>query len=184
MTSSTPPPITDELRAAARNQPNGWVYPTDPMYAPGEATPGYAIIGAWQVDGNGEITGEFQPNPDYRPSPVALGLPQAGSHLETMLQLVATGYAEQEPLLVALLDASPLAFVDGTTPITTVDGDTTVVPIYTSPRYLPASTNTAMPISLRDVLYQHPDYEIAINPGSPLTARIPGTEILEAQPVT
>lgn len=183
MTSSTPP-ITDELRAAARNQPNGWVYPTDPMFAPGEATPGYAIIGAWQVDGGGEITGEFQPNPDYRPSPVALGLPSAGNHLETMLQLVATGYAEQEPFLVALLDASPLAFVDGITPITAVDNGATVVSIYTSPRYLPASPNTAMPISVRDVLYEHPDYEIEINPGSPLTARIPGTEILNAQPVT
>lgn len=183
MTRSTPQ-ITDELRAAARNQPNGWIYPTDPMFAPGEAAPGHAIIGAWQVDGAGEITGDFQPNPDYRPSPVALGLPQAGNHLEAMFQLVATGYAEQEPLLVALIDASPLAFVEGITPITTVDGDTTAVSIYTSPRYLPASTATAMPISVRDVLCQHPEYEIAINPGSPLTARIPGQEILDAQPVT
>ena len=183
MTSSTPP-ITEELRAAARNRPNGWIYAIDPMFAPGEAAPGYAVIGGWQVDGSGEITGEFQPNPDYRPSPVALGLPEAGSHLETMLQLVATGYADQQPLLAALLDASPLAFVDGITPITTVQDGATVVPIYTSPRYLPASAETAMPISLRDVLYDHPDYEVDINPGSELTARIPGEEILNAQPIS
>jgi hypothetical protein len=182
--TSPTPPITDELRAAARNQPNSWVYPVDPMFAPGEAAPAHAIIGAWQVDGTGEITGEFQPNPDYRPSPVALGLPQAENHLETMLQLVATGYADEQPLLVALLDASPLAFVEGISPILTIDGDATVVAVYTSPRYLPASPETAMPISVRDVLYRHPEYEIAINPGSPLTARIPGEDILNAQPVT
>ncbi|HWC84022.1 MAG TPA: type VII secretion system-associated protein [Pseudonocardiaceae bacterium] len=184
MTRSTPPPITDELRAAARNRPNGWVYPTDPMFAPGEATPGYAVIGAWRVDGSGEITGEFQPNPDYRPSPVALGLPPAGNHLETMFQLVATGYADEQPMLAALADASPLAFVDGITPITRVADGATVVPVYTSPGYLPASPDTAMPISVRDVLNEHPDYEIEINPGSPLTARIPGEEILNAQPAT
>ena len=51
----------------AKQNPGGWVYKIDGDYGPDEHVPPEAIIGAWQVDDDGKITGEFLPNPNYRP---------------------------------------------------------------------------------------------------------------------
>ncbi|MFI6539379.1 type VII secretion system-associated protein [Nonomuraea sp. NPDC050547] len=99
-----PPPITDELRRQARQSPGTWMYAIDPFFDPGGEVPPYGIIGAWQVDARGEITGEFQHNGGYRPSPVALGHPEPTDPLDRALQLASTGYAtggDVVPLLLA-----------------------------------------------------------------------------------
>jgi hypothetical protein len=56
---------TDEAREEARRNPGGWVYKIEGDYGPKDAVPREAIIGAWQVDENGNITGDFIPNPNY-----------------------------------------------------------------------------------------------------------------------
>ena len=53
------------LRAAARAQPGGWVYEVVGDYGPTDAVPPEAIRGAWKVDDNGEIVGDFIPNPNF-----------------------------------------------------------------------------------------------------------------------
>jgi hypothetical protein len=60
---------TDEARTEARSKPAGWVYAIDGQVIndPNSAVPNYAIKGGWAVDSNGEITGDFIPNPNYRP---------------------------------------------------------------------------------------------------------------------
>ena len=60
---------TDEARREAKENPGGWVYQIDCDHGPDVAVPGEAIVGAWQVDENGEIIGDFLPNPNYVPSP-------------------------------------------------------------------------------------------------------------------
>lgn len=62
--SRKPPPA---LVAEARRHPNGWVYEIDAAMAsdPYGEVPPTAIIGAWQVDQDGELTGFFQANPNY-----------------------------------------------------------------------------------------------------------------------
>lgn len=35
-------------------------------YAPDGAIPPEAIVGAWKVDGSGELEGQFVPNPNYQ----------------------------------------------------------------------------------------------------------------------
>jgi hypothetical protein len=60
----TPAP---EARTEAKKHPNGWVYVIDGTYGPNEHVPPSAIVGAWKVDGNGEIIGNFIPNPKHTP---------------------------------------------------------------------------------------------------------------------
>ena len=53
---------------SAHLHPNEWMYELDGDFAPGEAVPPDAIIGAWSVDYRGRIVGGFIPNPTYSES--------------------------------------------------------------------------------------------------------------------
>jgi len=57
---------TDQAREEARRNPGGWVYKIEGNYGPEDAVPREAVVGAWQVDEDGNITGEFIPNPNFR----------------------------------------------------------------------------------------------------------------------
>jgi len=59
--------ITEEVIQAARENPGGWVYKIEGSFGPTEYVPPAAVVGAWKVDANGDLTGEFIPNPQYRP---------------------------------------------------------------------------------------------------------------------
>lgn len=73
MTESSPAlrPTNVELQEA-KNWPNGYVYRVDPAYDPDGEVPACAIEGAWPVDAQGDISGEFLPNPDYQKSDQSL----------------------------------------------------------------------------------------------------------------
>jgi hypothetical protein len=58
--------ITKEAREEARRNPNGYVYVIEGKFAPDDPVPPDAIVGAWKVDGEGEIVGEFIANPNYQ----------------------------------------------------------------------------------------------------------------------
>ena len=57
-------PSSGAIREAL-NYPNGWVYEIDPAFTKEEETPPQAILGAWEVNENGVIVGDFIPNPNY-----------------------------------------------------------------------------------------------------------------------
>ena len=59
---------TSEAIAEARQNPGGWVYAIDGRYDSDGAVPPQAVKGAWKVDENGNIVGEFIPNPNYVPN--------------------------------------------------------------------------------------------------------------------
>ncbi|MES1200709.1 MAG: hypothetical protein ABUS57_04590 [Pseudomonadota bacterium] len=61
---STKTPSQGAIAEAAKN-PGGWVYEIGGGLDPNGAIPREAIRGAWQVDDNGTIVGEFKPNPNY-----------------------------------------------------------------------------------------------------------------------
>jgi hypothetical protein len=64
------PPITPEMRARARTTPNAWLHVVDPNHgASTTIPPAEAVIGRYLVDGRGEITDQYVPNPRYRPIP-------------------------------------------------------------------------------------------------------------------
>lgn len=58
--------ITEDVIQAATENANGWVYKIEGNYAPDEAIPPEAIVGAWKVDAHGQLTGEFVANPKYQ----------------------------------------------------------------------------------------------------------------------
>jgi hypothetical protein len=52
----------------ARGIPSGWVYMDEAGRAGSGPAPAEGILGGWKVDGRGELTGEFLPNPAFVPS--------------------------------------------------------------------------------------------------------------------
>ncbi|GAA3473917.1 type VII secretion system-associated protein [Nonomuraea roseola] len=104
-TPPRPPPVTDDLRRQARQSPGTWLYAVDPFFDPNGEVPPYGVVGAWQVDERGEISGEFRHNPGYRPSPVALDHPEPTDPFDRAAQLASTGYADGRDLVPLLLEA-------------------------------------------------------------------------------
>lgn len=60
--------ITQQVIEEAKKNSSGWVYAIDGKFLPHQAIPPHAIAGAWKVDSNGLIIGEFQTNPKYIPT--------------------------------------------------------------------------------------------------------------------
>lgn len=58
--------ITYDVIKAARENANGWVYKIEGSFGPTEHVPPEAVVGAWKVDENGNLTGEFMSNPKYQ----------------------------------------------------------------------------------------------------------------------
>ena len=59
-----------EVVQQAKQHPNGWVYEIDGEFGEDEDVPPEAIIGAWEVDGEGNLTGKYLKNSGYRPNRV------------------------------------------------------------------------------------------------------------------
>ena len=65
MTDRKVPP-QQAVEQAAR-VPGGWVYEIYGYYRPDDRIPVEHIRGAWRVLPDGTLSGEFEPNPRYRP---------------------------------------------------------------------------------------------------------------------
>ena len=59
----TPSPRAQE---EAKRRPNGHVFEVNGELGPSESVPPDRIKGAWRVDAEGRIVGEFIPNPHYQ----------------------------------------------------------------------------------------------------------------------
>lgn len=65
---------TDEARAEAKANPGGCVYVIVGKFGPNDAVPREFIKGAWKVNDEGEIVGDFIPNPNFgKPKPAEQG---------------------------------------------------------------------------------------------------------------
>ena len=65
MTEETKHEVTPDVVEAACKNPGGWVYKIEGSFGPDDYIPPEAVVGAWGVDGNGKLTGEFRNNPKY-----------------------------------------------------------------------------------------------------------------------
>lgn len=65
-TRKVPPPPTPAMHEEAKRNPGGWVYVVDGTFGPNDVVPADRIIGARKVDRQGNLTGRFKPNRDYR----------------------------------------------------------------------------------------------------------------------
>lgn len=59
-------PYPEEI-AEAHETPGGWVYRIAGHFRQTDAIPPEAIVGAWKVDDDGNIVGEFVQNQKYDP---------------------------------------------------------------------------------------------------------------------
>jgi hypothetical protein len=57
-------PSPEEISAAKLN-PNGWVYKFSKKYSSKDYIPPEDIMGAWKVDSDGNIVGDFIENPKF-----------------------------------------------------------------------------------------------------------------------
>ncbi|MDA3629214.1 type VII secretion system-associated protein [Saccharopolyspora oryzae] len=105
------PPITDEMREHAKENPNSWLYITDPGYASeGGDVPPEGIVGAYRIDPDGEIDPEFQLNDRYEPSELVTQRPEPTNELERVLVEIAEGRMADAALPAAVLDAELLLY--------------------------------------------------------------------------
>jgi hypothetical protein len=181
------PVITAATRAAARQHPGGWLYEIDPFFDPDGDVPPHGVRGAWKVDEEGEITGEFQASPNYLPSPVALGFPHPTDELDARIQLAATGYGDDAAVRAALVEAELLtpAGPDDSIAIYPDEGVSAAF-VFSSEahlptRQLPESTGWQR-VSGRELVKSLPeDTIIIVNVGSAAKVRIPCRDL---QPTT
>lgn len=59
-------PEPREIEEATRN-PNGWIYRMYGHFGVNDAVPSEAIVGAWKVNEEGLIVGDFISNPKFIP---------------------------------------------------------------------------------------------------------------------
>ncbi|GGP91583.1 type VII secretion system-associated protein [Streptosporangium pseudovulgare] len=178
-----PPPLTDELREQARRSPGTWLYAIDPFFGPGDEVPPYGIVGAWRTDDRGEITGEFRHNPNYRPSPVALGYPEPTDPVDRAVQLGATGYAGGQDIVRLLLAAEVIVAVGpgGGIPVFETGGGRAAF-AYTAHAHLPdgfpEGTAGWQPIRGGDLVALLPaDVGVAINPSGSASVILPPADL-------
>ncbi|MFI8461153.1 type VII secretion system-associated protein [Kitasatospora sp. NPDC085464] len=114
-------PVPEHVRETARLAPDHWIGVVDPVWTDGQAPPDWAVVGHWRSDGSG-ATEEFRPNPDYRPSPRALGWAEPTDAVDAAVQLAATGYGPGEDVLARLATARlAVPVTPGGHPLTAVD---------------------------------------------------------------
>lgn len=177
------PPITDEMRELARQQPGSWLYSIDPFFEDGAdenaEVPPFGIVGAYQVDDAGIIDPKFVPNPNYRPSPVALDFPDPTNDIEIALGLAATGYGGDEQLRDILLAGTVITQRgqdDDSVLIIDEGQDRDVVRAYSSAQYLPGgyATERSWHLPVRALLPALRGRYLSLNPESRIGVRIPG----------
>lgn len=166
------PPIPDEIREAGRIAPDHWLGMVDPTWSGEGEPPEWAMVGRWRSGLDGEIE-EWQDNPEYRPSPNALGWPEPEDEVDKAIQLAATGYGPGEAVTEALVDREVAIFVKpggGPLAATTPDG-TSVVPVFTSPVYVHTAGRLAFELlKVNDLVDQIPEgHLLYLNPSGPVS---------------
>lgn len=177
------PPVTDTLREQAAQQPGSWIFAIDPHFDPDGKVPPYGVVGAWKVDDRGHLSGEFQHNPKYRPSPRARGMKDPTDPVDAVIQLAATGYASDTDVQSAILD-STVYVVPGSTSTTATRPQTNqpfILAIYTSPLHAPSSVPEVQRTHFRDLLATLPELgSLKLNPHGSVSVEIPLADIRRA----
>ncbi|WP_092631002.1 type VII secretion system-associated protein [Actinopolyspora mzabensis] len=179
------PVITPAMREQAAQQPNSWLYVVDPIFTdPNAEVPPWGFIGGFRVDEHGEITADFSPNPNYRPSPVALRLPAPTNDVERALQLTTTGYAPSQTLLGSLLEAELILFAqpqgEGLFTFEHPSGRNQLQ-VFTSEGHLPQNWTSWQRMTGRSLAELRPlGTDMQVNPASPSKVRVPCEDLIQA----
>ncbi|MEU4585778.1 type VII secretion system-associated protein [Kitasatospora aureofaciens] len=175
------PTLTSAIRAEARKRPGQWLYSVDPGFDPNGEVPPQGIVGAWRIDPTGDVV-EFVHNPNYMPSPMALGLTPPTNELESKLQLTATGYYSEKRFAAELLAVDLFVYTGSTWkgPATVPgEGGRRAIDGCTSLEHIPQNWPGAVPMPVR-LLTEIPGLiDLRINPGSRVSVTIPIEDLRE-----
>jgi SseB protein N-terminal domain len=170
------------MRENAKANPNSWLYVFDPAFDNATDVPPWGVLGAYPVDGAGEIDGEFYANPSYRPSPPILGAPALDANprepgLDELIALVNAGHAKEADLAAALLDATLLLYATSERD-NRVTGfpdrtGTIMVPACTSRAHVPSAWPGWRPIRGRELVPLLRGHALVVNPVGPVSAIVP-----------
>ncbi|MFH8387920.1 type VII secretion system-associated protein [Kitasatospora sp. NPDC018058] len=172
------PPITDALRQRALSAPGKWIYEIDPAFDPNGQVPLYGILGWWEVGPFGDL--DWTGNPDYRPSPKALGMYQPENDAEAALQAAATGHGPEDDLLAALRDTAlaVLAHPQSSGLYVEPHPETAgVVTAYTSPSRLPTDWPGYRLLTGRQIAAEVPGGLLRLNPTARPSVTVPLDDI-------
>ncbi|MFE1384335.1 type VII secretion system-associated protein [Streptomyces sp. NPDC058740] len=158
--------------------PGTWQYAIDPMYDLNGTVPPFAVVGAWAIDGAGK-PGAFQRNPDYRPSPVSLGLPRPTDAVDAAVQLAATGHGPEEAVAAALAEATVYVPDEGTADVAVYqDAEGRFVPVLTHPSHAPAHVPGLRAVNGAELARVLPDdLVLKVNPGGRVSVRVPVSDV-------
>ncbi|CAG6398607.1 hypothetical protein SCOCK_700020 [Actinacidiphila cocklensis] len=131
------PDVPDDVREAARRAPGKWLPVVDPAWSGEGDPPDWARLGWWRSDEAGEVA-EWRDNPEYAPSPAALGWPEPADPVDAAVQPAVTGWGPAEEVPRALARTRAVFRAPGGGPATAVAPDdvTPVVPVFTSSHHL------------------------------------------------
>ncbi|WP_033290094.1 type VII secretion system-associated protein [Amycolatopsis jejuensis] len=178
------PEITPEMRTNARTNPNSWLYVIDEAFDARGPVPSWAVVGAYPVNGTGDVVEDFHPNDRYRPSPKALGFPEPANELERLLQLVRTEHRPAEDLPRLILDSTLLVYAMSPVQRTVIGFHNTdgrvMVPAYTSKSLVPREWPHARAVLGRDIVGLLGGHPVAINPHDLVTAVVPAEHLIKA----
>ncbi|MFI1051744.1 type VII secretion system-associated protein [Streptomyces griseoruber] len=164
------PPVTEEMRAAARRTPGGYLYAIDPAFDPQGEVPGHGVQGAFHIDTDGEISG-YTANDNYRPSPVALRFPPATDPVDEAAQLALTGYGP-ETAVVRALESATVAVAGPALSATAPHTTPRETAVFTSPSHVPDGLTTTRMSGAELLAALPPQAVIHINPTDPVTYRL------------
>ncbi|MBE9374770.1 type VII secretion system-associated protein [Saccharopolyspora sp. HNM0983] len=179
------PPITEQMREYARQNPNSWLYIVDPGYEQeGEEVPPEGVIGAYRIDENGELDEDFQANGGYQPSELTSSAPEPVNELEHVLNRIAAGEQSESELPGAVLDAELLLYSpsedDDTVYAAEMSDGSELVPACTSAGRVPTDWPGYRAVPGRDLPGLLGGYDLGINLTDPVQAVIPHSVLAEA----
>ncbi|MER7014921.1 type VII secretion system-associated protein [Saccharopolyspora sp. NPDC000359] len=173
------PPITPAMREEARLRAGGYIYVIDSAYDPNGDVPAHAIKGAFAVDENGEI-GDYQANPNYRPSQIELGEPPASMTDQGMRAAMAGRLGQDELLgLVARAVLPVLVTPEGHVMLLNSENGPCLV-AYTTRSVVPGDVHVEVLYLPRILRNLPPDVSVVLNGSAGLQARFPVGELVTA----
>ncbi|MGW5634916.1 type VII secretion system-associated protein [Streptomyces sp. NPDC003832] len=165
----TLPPVPDDIREAGRLAPDHWLGVVDPAWSGAERPPPWALTGRWRSAADGEIV-EWEDNPEYRPSPRALGWPEPEDDVDRAVQLASTGYGPAEAVPAALAGREVAVLTaPGGGPLSAAASDgTAVVAVFTSSVFLHTTGRFAFElVTVEDLLTRIPEgHVLYVNPSA------------------
>ncbi|MEU9614760.1 type VII secretion system-associated protein [Streptomyces sp. NPDC048209] len=196
---AAPPPVTvargepdfpvppEDIVAAARTAPDHWLFVTDRHWlgaSDDEPPPPWAVLGRWRSNARGRIV-SWEANPDYRPSPAALGWAPPVDDADAALHLAATGYGPDEDVAEAIAEAGTVAVCvaeDGEPAWTRIPGGAHAVPVFAPPPGAPADRMPAHVVmtlpALLDRLPSGRDV-LLLSPSAPASLLLPAGGLRE-----